>query len=93
MLFLILTIFYDFCLGKNNQNVKFEYTKNVKKQSIAKLIVVRLLRKLDNSIYQKWGDGQTVAAQGQTKGVVILLIFFYFFYLVITHMEPQTMTR
>ena len=47
--------------------------KNVKKQSIAKLIIARLLRKLGNSIYRRSGDGQTVAARGQTsKGGLIL---------------------
>ena len=30
------------------------------------MIVARLLRKLGNSIYQRWDDGQTVAAQDQT---------------------------
>ena len=67
MMFLILTIFYNFHLEKNDQNVKLNYTKNVKKQSIVKLIIVRLLRKLGNSIYQKSNDGQTVAVRGQTS--------------------------
>ena len=53
MIFLILTIFYDFHLGGNDQNVKLNYMKNVKKRSIVKLIIVRLLRKLGNSIYLK----------------------------------------
>ena len=73
MMFLILIIFYDFHLEKNDQNVKLNYTKNIKKQSIVKLIIVRFLRKLDNSIYQKSNDGQTMAARGQTfKGGLIL---------------------
>ena len=73
MIFLILIIFYNFHLKKNDQNVKLNYMKNVKKQSIAKLIIARLLRKLGNSIYRRSGDGQTVAARGQTsKGGLIL---------------------
>ena len=73
MMFLILIIFYNFRLEKNNQNVKLNYMKNVKKQSIVKLIIVRFFRKLDNSIYRKSDDGQTVAARGQTsKGGLIL---------------------
>ena len=73
MMFLILTILYNFCLEKNDQNVKLNYTENVKKQSIVKLIIARLLRKLDNSIYRRSDNGQTVAAQGQTsKGGLIL---------------------
>ena len=67
MMFLILTIFYNFRLEKNDQIVKLNYMKNVKKQSIVKLIIARFLRKLDNSIYRRSGDGQTVAAQGQTS--------------------------
>ena len=73
MMFLILIIFYNFRLKKNDQNVKLNYIKNVKKQSIVKLIIVRFLKKLDNSIYLKWGDGQTVAARDQiSKGGLTL---------------------
>ena len=73
MIFLILIIFYNFHLKKNDQNVKLNYTKNVEKQSIVKLIIARFFRKLDNSIYQKSDDGQTVTARGQTsKGGLIL---------------------
>ena len=54
-------------------NVRLGYTEGVEGQSIAKLIVARLLRKLGNSIYRRSGDGQTVAARGQTsKGGLIL---------------------
>ena len=53
--------------------VRFGYTEGVEGQSIAKLIVPRLLRKLGNSIYQRWNDGQTVAVRVQTsKGSLIL---------------------
>ena len=53
--------------------VRLGYTEGVKGQSIAKLIVARLLRKLGNSIYRRSGDGQTVAVRGQTsKGGLIL---------------------
>ena len=53
--------------------VRLGYTEGVEGQSIFKLIVARFLRKLGNSIYQRWGDGQTVAARGQTfKGGLIL---------------------
>ena len=48
MMFLILTIFYNFHLKENDQNIKFDYTKNVKRQSIVKLIITHFLRKLDN---------------------------------------------
>ena len=72
-MFLILIIFYNFRLKKNDQNVKLNYTKNVKKQSIVKLIIARLLKKLDNSIYRRSDDGQTVTARSQTsKGGLIL---------------------
>ena len=60
---------------KNMQHVavRLGYTEGVEGQSIAKLIVARLLRKLGNSIYRRSGDGQTVAARGQTsKGGLIL---------------------
>ena len=67
MMFLIFIIFYNFYLKKNDQNVKLNYTKNINKQSIVKLIIARLFRKLGNSIYQKWAHGQTVTAQGQTS--------------------------
>ena len=54
-------------------NVRLGYTEGVEGQSIVKLIVARLLRKLGNSIYRRSGDGQTVAARGQTsKGSLIL---------------------
>ena len=57
----------------NKQFVRLGYTEGVEGQSIAKLIVARLLRKLGNSIYRRSGDGQTVAARGQTsKGGLIL---------------------
>ena len=73
MVFLILTIFYNFRLEENDQNVKLNYMKNVKKQSIVKLIIARFLRKLGNSIYQKSDDGQTVTARDQIfKGGLIL---------------------
>ena len=73
MMFLILTILYDFHLGENDQNVKLNYMKNVERQSIVKLIIVRLLRKLDNSIYRRSDDGQTVTVRNQTsKGGLIL---------------------
>ena len=50
-----------------------DYTEGVEGQSIAKLIVAHLLRKLGNSIYRRSGDGQTVAARGQiSKGGLIL---------------------
>ena len=39
--------------------------ESVEGQSIAKLIIARFLRKLGNSIYRKWGDGQTVTVQNQ----------------------------
>ena len=46
--------------------------KNVEKQSIVKLIIVRF-RKLGNSIYQKWNNGQTMIVQNQIfKGDLIL---------------------
>ena len=73
MALLVLTILYDFRLGENDQNVRLNYTKNVKRQSIVKLIIVRLLRKLGNSIYRRSDDGQTVAVRGQiSKGGLIL---------------------
>ena len=73
MMFLILTIFYDFRLGDNDQNVKLNYMENIKRQSIVKLIIVHFLRKLGNSIYQKSNNGQTVAVRGQiSKGGLIL---------------------
>ena len=54
-------------------DVRLGYTEGVEGQSIAKLIIARLLRKLGNSIYRRSGDGQTVAARGQTsKGGLIL---------------------
>ena len=50
--------------------VRFGYTEAVEGQSIAKLIVFRLLRKLGNSIYQKWGDSQTMTVRNQiSKGI------------------------
>ena len=67
MMFLILTILYNFHLEKNDQNLRLNYTKNVEKQSIAKLIIARLFGKLGNSIYRRSDDGQTVAARGQTS--------------------------
>ena len=52
--------------------------KNIKKQLIIKFIIVRFLRKLDNSIYQKSDDGQTMAVRNQiSKGGLIL------------HVEPK----
>ena len=67
MMFLILIIFYDFRLKKNDQNVKLNYMKNVKKRLIVKLIIVPLFRKVGNSIYQKSDDGQTMIVRGQTS--------------------------
>ena len=56
-----------------NKNVRLGYTEAVEGQSIVKLIVARLFRKLGNSIYQKWNNGQTMIVQGQTsKGGLIL---------------------
>ena len=53
--------------------VRLGYTEGVEGQSIAKLIVAHLLRKLGNSIYRRSDDGQTVAVRGQTsKGGLIL---------------------
>ena len=66
ILFFILFIHYSY-------GVRLNYTEGVEGQSIAKLIVAHLLRKLGNSIYRRSGDGQTVAVRGQTsKGGLIL---------------------
>ena len=43
--------------------VRLGYTEGVKRQSIVKLIVARLFRKLGNSIYQRLNDGQMMIVQ------------------------------
>ena len=80
MRFLIKLILFNTLIHLNykQHDVRLNYTEGVEGQSIAKLIVARLLRKLGNSIYRKSGDGQTMAARGQTsKGDLIL------------HVEPK----